>query len=138
MTAPAVRPRQHVCGYCRGFFPSAKARAKHRCPERELANRGRELCWPIEPVAVFLTQRYGVFDQAENQDGYCGACVERLTGISRDSWRQAARRGLRDDQADQIATRLGARHEDLWPGWHDALEVTDDDLDWLSRWSKGA
>lgn len=128
----------HRCGYCGGDFPSQRARRAHPCDERDIAYRARALRWPTEPVIDYLVERYGTFESA-NPEGYCGSMVERLTGVLRSTWQEACREGgLRDETADRIASALGARHEQFWPGWHAALDVTDADRDWLDRWSKGA
>lgn len=126
------------CKACRELYPTRRAMYEHPCGAREAAERARSLSWPVEPVVQLLTVRYGPYDPV-TFDGFCNQLAARVTGMTFDSWKKSRSIGdFSDAQADAVATRLGGIHEVLWPGWHNALEVTDDDMRWLAAWSQGA
>jgi hypothetical protein len=126
------------CRHCGRDYPNERQRRIHPCPNRNAAERAAQLRWPTEPVEQWMLARFGEYDRTRNPDGYCAGAVERATGVLASTWLHALRTGcgLTDQQADRIGVRLGNLHERFWPGWHDALEVTDEDDDWYGRWRR--
>lgn len=135
-----MRAKPGWCRHCEHLFPSDRQRRLHPCPNRDVFERTATLRWETDPVKAYITHRFGVYDRTMNPEGYCATTVERLTGLVASTWASAEREGagLTDAQADLVATALGRRHEVFWPGWGNALEVTDEDVAWLDAWRHGA
>jgi hypothetical protein len=138
-TMPAHQREKH-CRHCGQDFSSRRKRAQHECPDQRAAERAQGLRWSTEPVESYLVAKLGIYDRQTNPIGYCAEAVERLTGMKANTWKRivAEGRDLTDAQADQLATALGVPPVSLWPNWYLALDITDEDLDWLDAWSRGA